>query len=47
VASWYKSASGRVSQNWPFGLVDYWEATRAPNPADFEFWRVQTCAAAE
>jgi 4-hydroxyacetophenone monooxygenase len=38
VSSWYKSASGRVSQNWPFALVDYWEATRAPNPADFEFW---------
>src|SRR5205085_12345121 len=47
VASWYKSASGRVSQNWPFALVDYWEATRAPTPADFEFWRAQTRAAAE
>lgn len=37
VSSWYKSASGRVSQNWPFALVDYWEMTRAPNPADFTF----------
>ena len=37
VSSWYKSASGRVSQNWPFALVDYWEMTRAPNPADFAF----------
>jgi len=36
VSSWYKSKSGRVSQNWPFALVDYWNATRAPNPADFE-----------
>ncbi len=26
---------GRVSQNWPFPLVDYWTATLAPNPADF------------
>lgn len=34
--SWYKNASGRVSQNWPFALVDYWQATRAPNPADLE-----------
>jgi 4-hydroxyacetophenone monooxygenase len=47
VSSWYKSTSGRVSQNWPFALVEYWEATRAPDPADFEFWPVQTCAAAE
>ena len=38
VSSWYKSASGRVSQNWPFALVDYWEATRAPNRSDFQFW---------
>lgn len=37
VSSWYKNALGRVSQNWPFPLVDYWQATREPNPADFEF----------
>jgi 4-hydroxyacetophenone monooxygenase len=24
-----------VSQNWPFGLIDYWRATLAPNPDDF------------
>jgi 4-hydroxyacetophenone monooxygenase len=47
VSSWYKSASGRVSQNWPFALIDYWEATRAPNPADFEFWPEQARVAAE
>jgi 4-hydroxyacetophenone monooxygenase len=47
VSSWYKSASGRVSQNWPFALVDYWEATRAPNPADFSFWPADVRAAAE
>lgn len=35
VSSWYKNARGRVSQNWPFALVDYWNATRAPDPADF------------
>ncbi|MDE2353134.1 MAG: NAD(P)/FAD-dependent oxidoreductase, partial [Alphaproteobacteria bacterium] len=37
VSSWYKNAKGRVSQNWPFLLVDYWQMTRVPNPADFEF----------
>lgn len=36
VSSWYKGKSGRVTQNWPFPLVDYWAATRAPDPAAFE-----------
>ena len=36
VTSWYKNETGRVSQNWPFPLVDYWNATLSPNPADFE-----------
>jgi 4-hydroxyacetophenone monooxygenase len=35
VSSWYKNESGRVTQNWPFALVDYWTATLAPNPKDF------------
>jgi 4-hydroxyacetophenone monooxygenase len=35
VTSWYKNDKGRVSQNWPFPLVDYWQATLAPNPDDF------------
>jgi 4-hydroxyacetophenone monooxygenase len=37
VTNWYKSASGRVSQNWPFPLADYWQVTRRPDPADFIF----------
>lgn len=35
VTSWYKNEAGRVTQNWPFALVDYWRATLAPNPSDF------------
>lgn len=35
VSSWYKNATGRVSQNWPFPLVDYWNATVAPDTKDF------------
>ena len=35
VLSWYKNAAGRVSQNWPFPIVEYWNATVAPDPADF------------
>ena len=37
VNSWYKSPSGRIAQNWPLPLIDYWRQTRAPNPADFDF----------
>jgi len=35
VSSWYKNQFGRVSQNWPFGLIDYWRATLAPDPDDY------------
>ena len=45
VSSWYKNATGRVSQNWPFPLVDYWTATVAPNPADFTLKSRVTAAA--
>lgn len=37
VTNWYKSESGRVSQNWPFPLVEYWQLTRQPNSDDFIF----------
>jgi 4-hydroxyacetophenone monooxygenase len=36
VNSWYKNAKGRVAQNWPFSLLEYWEQTRVPNPDDYE-----------
>jgi len=36
VSSWYKNEKGRVTQNWPFALVDYWRATLAPDPGDFQ-----------
>jgi 4-hydroxyacetophenone monooxygenase len=28
-------ANRRVSQNWPFPLVDCWSATLKPDPKDF------------
>ena len=37
VNSWYKNEKGRVTQNWPFNLVEYWQQTRKPNPADYVF----------
>ncbi len=36
VNSWYKNADGRVTQNWPFSLLEFWQRTRRPDPADFE-----------
>ncbi|MDZ7686334.1 MAG: hypothetical protein U5O39_16155 [Gammaproteobacteria bacterium] len=36
VNSWYKNQKGRVTQNWPFTLRDFWDQTRAPDSADFE-----------
>jgi 4-hydroxyacetophenone monooxygenase len=35
VSSWYKNDVGRVAQNWPFNVLEYWEQTRTPNPADY------------
>lgn len=38
VHSWYKNATGRSAQNWPFSLLEYWRLTRHPDPADYAFW---------
>jgi 4-hydroxyacetophenone monooxygenase len=35
VNSWYKSPSGRVAQNWPFSLLEYWQRTQRPDPDDY------------
>jgi 4-hydroxyacetophenone monooxygenase len=36
VSSWYKNAHGHVAQNWPFTLLEYWQRTAAPDPAEYE-----------
>jgi 4-hydroxyacetophenone monooxygenase len=36
VPTWYRNAKGRVTQNWPFDLHQYWDRTRAPDLADYE-----------
>ena len=36
VNCWYKSESGRVAQNWPFPLLEFWKRTREVDPADYE-----------
>jgi 4-hydroxyacetophenone monooxygenase len=35
VSCWYKTEHGRVAQNWPFNLFDYWQRTRAVDPDDY------------
>jgi 4-hydroxyacetophenone monooxygenase len=37
VNTWYKNDLGRVSQNWPFNSIQYWQQTREPDPADYVF----------
>jgi len=39
VNSWYKNATGRTAQNWPFSLLEYWQQTREPRLEDFELLR--------
>ncbi len=36
VPSWYRNARGRVTQNWPFSLLDYWERTSRPELDEYE-----------
>ena len=36
VNSWYRNEHGRVAQNWPFTLLEYWQSTREPRPEDYE-----------
>ncbi|WP_328310481.1 flavin-containing monooxygenase [Actinomycetospora sp. NBC_00405] len=37
VNSWYRNATGRVSQVWPFTLIDYWRMVREPDLAEYVF----------
>ncbi|MBX3705572.1 MAG: NAD(P)/FAD-dependent oxidoreductase [Pseudomonadales bacterium] len=37
VPTWYKNTKGRVTQNWPYPLVEFWHRTRRPNPTDYQF----------
>ena len=36
VNSWYKNEYGRVAQNWPFTLLEYWQRTSSPTLDDYE-----------
>ena len=38
VKSWYKSIKGRVSQNWPFTLLEFWNQTQFPEQSDYTWY---------
>lgn len=38
VSNWYKSATGRVTQNWPFSTADFWRQMQLLRPEDFVYW---------
>ena len=35
VNSWYRSSSGRITQNWPYSLREFWRRTRRLDPDDY------------
>ena len=39
VRTWYKNRFGRVSQIWPWPVLDYWKITRSVRPGDYEALR--------
>ena len=38
VRSWYKNSKGRVTQNWPFTLLEFWKRTQTPNSSDYTLY---------
>ena len=36
VNTWYRNAHGRIAQNWPFTLLEFWQRTRAVDLEDYE-----------
>ena len=37
VSTWYKNAAGRVTQNWPYSMLEFWQQTKSPKQEDFSF----------
>lgn len=34
--TWYRNEKGRIAQNWPFSLVEFWQQSRRPNIDDYQ-----------
>ena len=39
VRSWYKNSQGRVTQNWPFTLLEFWNRTQVPDKSDYTLYK--------
>ena len=39
VSTWYKNEKGRITQNWPYTLLDFWKMTKRPDLKDFQITR--------
>ena len=39
VNTWYKNAKGKITQNWPGTLVEFWQQTRDAQESEFEILR--------
>ncbi len=35
VNTWYKNASGKITQNWPGTLIEFWQQTRKANESEY------------
>jgi 4-hydroxyacetophenone monooxygenase len=40
VNTWYKNASGKITQNWPGTLIEFWQQTRNADESEYQITRV-------
>ncbi len=33
--TWYRNDKGRITQNWPYPLIEFWQRTKVPNVGDY------------
>jgi 4-hydroxyacetophenone monooxygenase len=43
ISNWYKSRSGRITQNSPWTMCEYWHMTKEMNPVDYAFVLADLC----
>ncbi|HAK51329.1 MAG TPA: hypothetical protein DCM54_05415 [Gammaproteobacteria bacterium] len=36
VSTWYKNEKGKITQNWPFSMLAFWQQTRRPDPDAYD-----------
>ena len=40
VNTWYKNASGKITQNWPGTLIEFWQQTRTADESDYKIQQI-------